>query len=105
MKRWPLPHQLDIAAMKVQAIAGRGSRKDFIDLYFLLREYPLDKIMAAHSSKFGSRLANRYHAFKSLLYFIDAEKEAMPRMLAPVSWPQVKKTVQSEVKKIADIGK
>lgn len=97
--------KLDIAAMKVQAIAGRGSRKDFIDLYFLMKEYYLDKIMAAYSSKFGSRLANRYHAFKSLLYFIDAEKEVMPRMLVPVSWTQVKKTIQSEVKKIADIGK
>ena len=26
----------DIAAMKLSAIAGRGSKKDFIDLYFLL---------------------------------------------------------------------
>jgi len=97
--------KLDIAAMKVQAIAGRGSRKDFIDLYFLMKEYSLDKILAAYSGKFGTRLANRYHAFKSLLYFIDAEEEAMPRMLVPVSWPLVKKTIQSEVKKIADFGK
>ena len=97
--------KLDIAAMKVQAIAGRGCRKDFIDLYFLMKEYSLDKIMASHSAKFGSKLANRYHAFKSLLYYVDAEKEAMPRMLIPVSWPQVKKTIQSEVKKIADFKK
>lgn len=100
-----IARKLDIAAMKVQAIAGRGSRKDFIDLYFLMKEYSLSKIMTAYSGKFGSRLANRYHVFKSLLYFNDAEEEAMPRMLVPVSWPQVKKTIQSEVKKIADIGK
>jgi hypothetical protein len=97
----PIARKLDIAAMKVQAIAGRGSRKDFIDLYFLLREHPLDKIMAAHSSKFGSRLANRYHVCKSLVYFADAEEEAMPRMLIPTSWPQVKKTIAAEVKKYA----
>ena len=101
-KTLAVARKLDIAAMKVQAIAGRGSRKDFIDLYFLLKEYSLEKIMAAHSAKFGSKLANRYHAFKSLLYHVDAEKEPMPRMLIPVSWPQVKKTIQKEVKRIAD---
>lgn len=97
--------KLDIAAMKVQAIAGRGSRKDFIDLYFLMKEYSLEKIMASYSAKFGSRLANRYHALKSLVYFADAEKEAMPRMLVPVSWPQVRKTIQGEVKRLADFNR
>ena len=28
----------DIAAMKINAIEGRGTRKDFIDIYFLLQE-------------------------------------------------------------------
>jgi hypothetical protein len=96
-----IARKLDIAAMKVQAIAGRGSRKDFIDLYFLMKEYSLDKIMAAYSGKFGSRLANRYHAYKSLVYFADAEKEAMPCMLIRTSWPKVKKAIVAEVKKNA----
>lgn len=104
-KSLAVARRLDISAMKVQAIAGRGSRKDFIDLYFLLKEYSLEKIMAAHSAKFGSKLANRYHAFKSLVYFADAENEPMPRMLIPVSWPQVKKTIEREVKKIADLNR
>ena len=96
-----IARKLDIAAMKLQAIAGRGSRKDFIDLYFLLQEYSFDKIFTAYSRKFGTRLANRYHVYKSLVYFADAEEEAMPRMLIPISWPQVKKTIVAEVKKYA----
>jgi predicted nucleotidyltransferase component of viral defense system len=33
----------DIAAMKLNAIAGRGSKKDFIDLYFLFQKYSSKK--------------------------------------------------------------
>ena len=33
----------DIAAMKLDAAAGRGSRKDFIDLYFLCRQFDLSR--------------------------------------------------------------
>ena len=104
-KTLAVARKLDIAAMKVQAVAGRGSRKDFIDLYFLLKEYSLEKILDAHSDKFGSRLANRYHALKSLVYFADAENEPLPRMLLPVSWLEVKRTIQGEVKKIADFSR
>ena len=28
----------DIAAMKINAIEGRGTKKDFIDIYFLLQQ-------------------------------------------------------------------
>ena len=35
----------DIAAMKLAAITGRGSRKDFVNLYFLLQRYSLKSIL------------------------------------------------------------
>jgi len=35
----------DIAAMKLNVIAGRGSKKDFIDLDFLLNEFSLRQIL------------------------------------------------------------
>ncbi|MCA6421299.1 MAG: hypothetical protein IM568_00600 [Flavobacterium sp.] len=35
----------DIAVMKWNAIAGKGSKKDFIDLYFLLNEFSLREMM------------------------------------------------------------
>ena len=35
----------DIAAMKIQAILGRGKKKDFWDLYELFQHYTLQQIM------------------------------------------------------------
>lgn len=34
-----LASEKDIGAMKLSAIAGRGSKKDFYDLYILLNKY------------------------------------------------------------------
>jgi predicted nucleotidyltransferase component of viral defense system len=49
----------DIAAMKLEAIAGRGSKKDFIDLFFLLQQYTLEEIFSFHVRKYGSGLSNQ----------------------------------------------
>lgn len=35
----------DISAMKLSAITGRGTKKDFVDLSFLLEKYSLKQIM------------------------------------------------------------
>lgn len=39
-----LIHDLDIGALKLLAVVGRGNRKDFIDLYVLERKYGFEKI-------------------------------------------------------------
>jgi predicted nucleotidyltransferase component of viral defense system len=80
----------DIAAMKLEAIAGRGSRKDFIDMFFLLKRYSLEEIFSFHMEKYGIGLSNQYHHLKSLVYFEDAETEAMPVMIQPLNWDNVK---------------
>ncbi len=43
----------DIAAMKLSAITGRGTKKDFVDLYFLLRQYELKEILGFYNEKFS----------------------------------------------------
>ena len=35
----------DIAAMKVNAVMGRGTKKDFVDVYFLLKHYSFDELI------------------------------------------------------------
>jgi predicted nucleotidyltransferase component of viral defense system len=85
----------DIAAMKLEAIAGRGSKKDFIDMFFLLQQYTLEEIFSFHSQKYGAGLSNQYHHLKSLVYFADAESEAMPLMIKPVIWEDVKTQIIS----------
>jgi predicted nucleotidyltransferase component of viral defense system len=71
----------DIAAMKLEAISGRGSKKDFIDIYFLLQHFSLKEIFSFHAQKYGIGLSNQYHHLKSLVYFKDADEEIMPVML------------------------
>jgi predicted nucleotidyltransferase component of viral defense system len=81
----------DIAAMKLNAIAGRGSKKDFIDLYFLLKKYSLDEMFAFYNSKYldGSEFMVR----KSLNYFDDADNEEMPVMFKEINWEHIKREI------------
>ena len=81
----------DIALMKLIAISGRGSRKDFVDLYCILRsELSMDDLFKLLPEKYGAGRANTYHILKSLTYFEDAEKEPLPRMLEPFEWEECK---------------
>ncbi len=82
----------DIASLKLVALGGRGSRKDFIDLYFYLRQTPgLDQLFE-HLERRDPRIDwNRFHLLKSLTYFEDAELEPMPKMLKKVEWTEVKR--------------
>jgi hypothetical protein len=78
----------DIAAMKLAAITGRGSKKDFIDLYFLLEKFTLQQMLGFYEQKYAD--ASSYMLLKSLTYFEDAEAEPQPEMLFDVSWQQIK---------------
>lgn len=80
----------DIACMKVSAIASRGTKRDFVDLYFCAQRYGLAEILRFFGRKFLKIDYSRVHLLKSLSYFADAEKDPMPRMLAPVEWPEIK---------------
>ena len=92
----------DIAAMKVVAIGGRGSRKDFVDLYFYLETgATLAGTLAVLRERFAQVDYNEYHLLKSLVYFDDAEAEPMPRMLRAVSWDAIKEAMAAEVRALS----
>ena len=78
----------DIAAMKLAAITGRGSRKDFIDLYFLLQKYSLKKMLSFYKEKYFD--GSEYLVLKSLTYFADAEDDIDVEMIKDVSWNKIK---------------
>lgn len=90
----------DIASMKISAIASRGTRRDFIDLYVVCRSYGLDLLLDLFGRKFAQVEYNRIHVLKSLAYFEDAEKEPMPDMLSDISWQQVRNFLSREVKRL-----
>lgn len=79
----------DIAAMKLSAVLGRGSKKDFIDLHELCRRLGLNRVMTTAGRKFPQHADFPLQAARALLYFADAEKEPMPKMLGPASWEDI----------------
>ena len=81
----------DIAAMKINAIEGRGSRKDFIDIYFLLQHYSLNEILGFYQQKYPNY--SIFRALKSLSFFADAEAQLMPIMYSSISWEEMKQQV------------
>ncbi len=81
----------DISLMKITAIAGRGSKKDFIDLYFISHNHlSLDELFALLPKKYSEIKRNLYHIIKSLSFFEDAEKEPAPFMLKVMNWEEIK---------------
>lgn len=90
----------DIAAMKIASISDRGWKRDFIDLYFLIKNeiVSLDECLNLYERKFRKLRQNKIHILKSLVYFEDAEKEKMPKMFQSVSWSEIKKFFEKEVK-------
>ena len=80
----------DIACMKVIAISQRGEKKDFFDVFEILKKYSAEAIRNLLIRKYGSRKINCYHILKSLFYFDDAETDAEPVSLNNTSWDDVK---------------
>lgn len=80
----------DIACMKLEAVANRGSRRDFIDLYQAAQTYGLRDIVEWFGTKYAAVSYNRVHLFKALTYFRDAEEQPLPDMLVPLGWDEVR---------------
>lgn len=103
--RYPLLHPLvegraglrlasveDIAAMKLAAVAQRGSRKDFVDVFALGRVMDLDAMLGHYRRKYGVRDVG--HLLVALSYFDDAETEPMPSMLRTWRWADIQGAIR-----------
>jgi len=89
----------DIAAMKLDAITGRGRKKDFFDLYYLLKIYDIPKLFELFLEKYPFQTT--FHVAKSLSYFVDAENDPEPLVLdKKVTWEKVKKAICKEIRKL-----
>ena len=86
----------DIAAMIVNAIMGRGTRKDFVDLFVLLQHYSLAEILDFYKQKYPEH--SEYRALLSMTYFEDAEMQDMPKMFISTPWEKMKKSITQAVK-------
>lgn len=87
----------DIAAMKLAAITGRGSKKHFIDLFYLLKQYSLNEMLNFYEQKYPD--GSRFMVLKSLTYFDDAEQEVTPKIFDPLDWSQIKTSILASLYK------
>jgi predicted nucleotidyltransferase component of viral defense system len=93
----------DIAAMKIHAIEDRGTRRDFVDVYFLSKTYMLEEMLDFYQKKYGVLENHLYSILRSLDYFEDAEQEKqMPKMLTEVNWDDVKEYFRKETHRLTE---
>ncbi len=88
----------DISAMKLSAISGRGSRKDFIDLYFLLNEFSLNDMIKFYDSKYEE--GSYFLVLKSLTHFDDADIQQSPIIFKDFNWEKAKLKIVEEFEKL-----
>jgi hypothetical protein len=93
----------DIGCMKIEAISGRGRKRDFIDLYYILREtgFDLGTLWNLYRKKYSVESRNLIHTLKSLVYFVDADEDPDPMMLTDYSWIEIKRVLTDRIKTIA----
>ena len=89
---------IDVLCTKLDTISSRGSKKDFIDLYFALKnkKFTLPQLFKSFQKKYKGIDYSQLHLLKGLNYFADAQAENMPKMLKKTSWPEIKKYIQKE---------
>ncbi len=93
----------DLAAMKLDAISSRGTKRDFIDLYQICQDvFPLRETIQHFERKYAGVRYSMVHLLKSLKYFEDAESDPMPPMLVPLEWAGVKRFFEGEVRQLLE---
>ena len=80
----------EIGAMKLAAIIDRGTRKDLVDLYYILQTISLEEIFQVAAIKYAHVHSFPVSAVRALAYFTDAESFPMPRMLDRTPWSKMK---------------
>jgi predicted nucleotidyltransferase component of viral defense system len=92
----------DIAAMKINALEDRGTKRDFVDVFFLAKDFSLDEMIKFYDEKYDALSDHLYPIIRSLGYFADAEADEKPlQMLVETDWEAVKKFFEKEAMRLA----
>lgn len=92
----PFPDIGDLIALKLNAIKGRGVKKDFWDVAALLKTYNIAQLFNFYQNRYpwDDSLALE----RSIGYFIDAERDNDPFSLDEMTWAKVKKVISKSLK-------
>src|SRR3989344_7664980 len=94
----------DIATMKLEAIAGRGLKRDFFDLYKILNNkvWTLKYLIELNDKKYRREGSFTPHILRSLVYFDDAEQMSERAVEVENEWEEIK---QFFIKTVSDFSK
>ena len=82
----------DLVALKLNAVKGRGVKKDFWDVAKLLQIYRFNDLFQFYHDRYG--YDDTYAVFRSISYFIDAEDDQDPESLDDMTWEKVKEIIK-----------
>ncbi len=104
----PVASLVEIGAMKLAAIIDRGTRKDMVDLYFILQHASLDDLFQVAAVKYAKVRTFSISATRALAYFEDAEALPMPQMLDRTPWSRMRSFLERQAvdagrKKLLDL--
>lgn len=97
-----LASMLDIGLMKLDAVIGRGSRKDFFDLYVIATQYPLEKLLQAGERKYPASRDFALMAVESFVLFDNAERDVTPELMINTSWEEVQEYFVKQAKLLGE---
>lgn len=86
--------------MKIAAVIQRGIQRDFIDIYYLLKKYPLKKLINLTLKKYPGY--QEQLVLRALIYFKEAEEKNGKRPIKifdkNFSWEKAKKEIFEKVR-------
>ena len=87
----------DIIALELNAITGRGRKKDFWDLHELLNHYTFEQFMGFYHLKYPQH--SPMMILKSIPYFVEADEDEDPNCFKKQNREKIKKTILQEFNK------
>ncbi len=96
---WILAADIDVAAMKLNAIINRGTKKDFFDIAFLLQKFTIEELINAYKIKYN--IQSDTEILKYLLDFHEADLETNRTIqtlnFKPTDWDSIKQNIKHNI--------
>ena len=96
----PVASLEEIGAMKLAAIIDRGTRKDMVDLFYILQRVSLETLFQVAAVKYARVRTFAVSATRALAYFDDAEALPMPRMVDKTPWSTMKRFLELQAMEV-----
>ncbi|WDF76374.1 nucleotidyl transferase AbiEii/AbiGii toxin family protein [Mucilaginibacter sp. AW1-7] len=87
----PFADTKDLIALKLNAVKGRGVKKDFWDIAKLLEFYTFENLFQFYHDRYT--YDDTFAVIRSVIYFADAENTISPESLDGMTWDKVKTTI------------